>query len=51
MKIIKFFNRTYQQLAVALHTLSMRYKQVRIHKSLKNGLYVGWFSVSGFIKH
>jgi hypothetical protein len=51
MKIINFFNRTYQQLAIALHTLSLRYRTVRIHRNLKNGFYMGWFVVSGFIKH
>lgn len=45
--IIRFFHRTYQQLAAALYALNRRYKIVRLYRTLQNGLFYGHFEVSG----
>lgn len=47
MKVIRFFNRTYQELACALLSLNRRYRIVRLYRTLKNGLFYGYFEVGG----
>lgn len=50
LKTIRFFGRTYEQLAMALFALNTRYRVVRIFRQLVNGLFVGYFEVAGYIK-
>lgn len=49
-KAIHFFNRSYQELSAALRLLNQRYRIVRLFRYMKNGLYYGWFEVSGYMK-
>lgn len=49
-KTIRFFGRTYEQLAMAMFALNTRYRIVRIFRQLINGLFVGYFEVKGYIK-
>lgn len=50
LKTIHFFGRTYEQLAKAMYALNTRYRIVRIFRQMVNGLFMGYFEVTGYIK-
>jgi len=43
MKVINFIHRTAESLQKAFELLRRRYRVVRIQRTLRNGLYEGWF--------
>lgn len=45
IKYIRFFNRSYEYLCVAMHKLRERYRIVGLHRSIKCGLFNGYFTV------
>ena len=45
-KSIRFLNRTYEQLIIAMMKLKERYKKVVLERKLINGWYTGQFIVS-----
>lgn len=50
LRVIRFFNRTYDQLTQALFKLNRRYRTVRLHRQQIKGLFSGWFEVGNYIK-